>query len=59
MGRFAVFIDAGYLFAASGSLLFDSVSRRDIVIDFAGITNALRELGAREMLEGASADVLV
>ncbi|MHB0980005.1 MAG: NYN domain-containing protein [Thermoleophilia bacterium] len=48
MERFAVFIDAGYLYAASGRLLFDNVNRRDIVIDFAGISSALKQLAAEE-----------
>lgn len=48
MSRFAVFVDAGYLYAAAGNLLFENVSREGMVMDFAGITTALQELGAGE-----------
>lgn len=42
--RFSVFVDAGYLYAASGKLLFGVTDRSRLALDYAGMVEALREL---------------
>lgn len=45
MDRFGVFVDAGYLFAASGKLLYGTTQRKDFSLSFDSMTTALAELG--------------
>jgi hypothetical protein len=48
MERFAVFVDAGYLYAASGTLLFGSPNRRELAVDFDGVVGAITRLAASD-----------
>ena len=43
MDRYAIFVDAGYLFAAAGSLCFGTSARRDLNLDAEKATHFLRE----------------
>ena len=43
MDRYAIFVDAGYLFAAAGSLCFGTSARRDLNLDAEEATRFLRE----------------
>jgi len=43
MDRYAIFVDAGYLFAAAGSLCFGTSARRDLNLDAEKATRFLRE----------------
>lgn len=45
MDRFGVFVDAGYLYAASGKLLFGITDRKRLALSFESATSALAELG--------------
>jgi len=46
MDRFGIFVDAGYLFSASGHLLFDTTDRKKIALDAQGLVSALVGLAA-------------
>ena len=48
MDRFGVFVDAGYLFAASGKLLYGTTDRKKLSLSFDSVTAALVELGQRD-----------
>ena len=43
MDRYAIFVDAGYLFAAAGSLCFSTSARRELNLDAEKATRVLRE----------------
>lgn len=45
MDRFGVFVDAGYLYAASGKLLFGTTDRRKFSLNFATVVDSLVALG--------------
>lgn len=45
MGRFGMFVDAGYLYAASGTLLFGKVERRNLILNADSMLGALVRLG--------------
>lgn len=45
MDRFGVFVDAGYLYAASGKLLFGTTDRRKFSLNFASVVRELVTLG--------------
>ena len=44
--RFGIFVDAGYLYSASGSLLFGTTDRRKFVLNFESMVEALQGFGA-------------
>ena len=44
MDRFAVFVDAGYLYAETGRLLFNTTDRRAIQLDGPGANEMLNKL---------------
>jgi hypothetical protein len=46
MDRFGLFVDAGYLYSASGTLLFGTTDRRKLVLNFEHIAESLRRFGA-------------
>lgn len=46
MDRFGVFVDAGYLYAASGKLLFGTTDRKKFSLNFESIVERLVDLGA-------------
>lgn len=48
MDRFGIFVDAGYLYAASGKLLFGTTDRRKFSLSFGSIAEQLIELGERD-----------
>ncbi|ACY99660.1 MULTISPECIES: NYN domain-containing protein [Thermomonospora] len=47
--RYAVFVDAGYLYAASGALLLDATSRREYRVAAEQLINALIDYAAKEL----------
>ena len=48
LDRFGVFVDAGYLYAASGKLLFGTTDRRGFSLNFPSVTESLVHLGERD-----------
>lgn len=46
MSRFGMFVDAGYLYAASGTLLYGASDRRNLVLNSDSMLGALVRLGA-------------
>lgn len=44
MDRFAIFVDAGYLYAGGGQLLYGTTNRGELYLDFPKVTAALLEL---------------
>jgi uncharacterized LabA/DUF88 family protein len=46
--RFGVFVDAGYLYAASGTLLFATTDRRSLILNFESMASSLQSLGAAD-----------
>jgi hypothetical protein len=48
MERFGIFVDAGYLYAASGKLLFGLTDRRKIILNADGIVGALTRKAAAD-----------
>lgn len=46
MDRFGMFVDAGYLYSASGKLLFGTTERRRLIMNFDGILGSLQRFGA-------------
>ncbi len=46
MDRFGMFVDAGYLYSASGTLLFGTTERRKLILNFDSTLGALQRLGA-------------
>ena len=48
MDRFGIFVDAGYLYAASGNLLFGRTERRRIILDADGMLGALTRKAAAD-----------
>ena len=48
MDRFGVFVDAGYLFAASGKLLFGTTDRKKFSLNFESIVKQLVALGEED-----------
>jgi hypothetical protein len=46
MDRFGIFVDAGYLYSASGSLLFDTTDRRRLVLNAQSMVGALQRFGS-------------
>ncbi len=47
MDRFGIFVDAGYLFAASGELCFKTIDRNKLAVDVRSVAAALADLAAR------------
>ncbi|RDI74260.1 NYN domain-containing protein [Gaiella occulta] len=48
MDRFGVFVDAGYLYAASGKLLFGTTDRKKFSLNFESIVERLIALGKKD-----------
>lgn len=53
MHRFGIFVDAGYLYAASGTLLFGTRNRTRLAVDFALVTDSLRALANEHCQAGS------
>lgn len=48
MDRFGIFVDAGYLYAASGKLLFGLTDRRKLILNSDGLIGALTRKAATD-----------
>lgn len=59
MGRFGIFVDAGYLYAASGKLLFGLTDRRRLILNADAMVGALHSKGGRRLPTGTPPHVLV
>jgi len=50
MDRFGIFVDAGYLFAASGELCFKVTDRNKLAVDVRSVASALVAIGVHSGL---------